>query len=82
MSKELAKFADAAPSMQVIREFLEWLDAQSIDLAKLSPHGSRYLLHMEDREAMLHRYFNIDAVRLETERRALLRRVDSAAKTE
>lgn len=74
---ELDKWADAQPSMAVLREFLEWCDGQKIALAKARPSGTWYLPLLEDREALLARYFKVNTVKLENERRALLRRAST-----
>lgn len=72
MANELDKWADAQPSMSVILDFLEWCDDQKIELARPTDAGSRLFSLTEGREAMLARFFKINTVKLENERRALL----------
>lgn len=74
---ELEKFADAVPSMQIIREFLDWCEEQKIELASPLRNGNLLYPLSEGRETMLARYFKIDAKRLESERRALLKKCQS-----
>jgi len=70
--KELDKFSAAVPSMEVIRDFLDWCEQQNIELAGPAPSGNRLWPMIEGREQMLARYFKINAKKLEQERRALL----------
>lgn len=70
----LSKFNAAHSEMGTIRDFLEWLDAQRIELGTPSPMGRGLMHHFENREAMLMRYLELDPVKLENERRALLAR--------
>jgi hypothetical protein len=79
MMRELDKWAEALPTRNTVREFLEWLDAQKLEVAAWLPSGTRMLPVLEDRERLLDRYFDIDAARLERERVALLP-VDSGRK--
>lgn len=72
MQSVLDKWADAQPTLTVIREFLEWCDQQKIELAKARPSGTWYTPLLEDREALLARYLEIDSRQLENARRALL----------
>lgn len=69
---EINKHASVLSHMNTVREFLEWLDGRQIELGSREFHGERLLPHHEDREAMLNRFFEIDTVKLENERRALL----------
>ena len=69
---ELEKFSQAVPSMEVIRDFLDWCEAQKIELAEPTPSGKWLQPRIEGRETMLARYFEIDGTKLEKERRALL----------
>ena len=69
---ELDKWADARPSMDVIVDFLDWCGEQRIELADWRPNGMSMLPLIEDRASMLARYFKINTVKLENERRALL----------
>lgn len=68
---ELDKFAEAVPSIQVLDEFLDWCDQQKIELATWT-NRNRMLPLTEGRTQMFARYFKIDTVKLENERRALL----------
>lgn len=71
--REINKWAAAQPSLTVIRDFLEWCAEQKIELGKPNEGGRWALVPLvEDREAMLARYLEIDTVALENERRALL----------
>ncbi len=71
---ELERFADAVPSMQVIREFMAWCEEQKIELAEPTPSGRWLQPRVEGLEHMLARYFKIDSAKLEKERRALLKK--------
>jgi hypothetical protein len=70
--KELDKFSAAVPSMEVIRDFLDWCEKQNVELAEPTPSGNWLQPRIEGREQMLARYFKIDPKKLEQERRALL----------
>jgi hypothetical protein len=72
MTPELAKFANAHPSMEVIRDFINWLSGQDIELGTWTESGRWMLPVGEGLDTMLSRYFDIDTVKLENERRALL----------
>ena len=75
---ELEKFADAVPSMEVIREFISWCEEQKIELAGPTPSGRWLQPHIEGLEHMMGRYFKINPVKLENERRALLKSARSS----
>src|SRR4051812_4626888 len=68
---ELEKFSGAHSTMETIRDFLEWLDGQKIELGKPNLSGRWLERHFEDREPMLMRYLELDPVKLENERREL-----------
>lgn len=70
---ELERFAAAVPSMHVIREFMAWCEGQKIELAEPTPSGRHLQPRTEGIEHMMARYFGIDLVRLENERRDLLK---------
>ena len=72
---ELEKFAEAVPSMEVIREFMSWCEEQKIELASPLPNGVHLYPLTEGLENMMARYFKINLVKLENERRALLKKV-------
>lgn len=69
---ELKKWAAAQPSLSTLRDFLEWLDEQKLEVAAWRPSGNWMMPVVEDRERMLARYLGIDLNALEHERRALL----------
>lgn len=69
---EMEKFSGAHATLETIRDFLEWCDGQKIELAAWTPHGTRMLPIIEGREGLLMRYLDLDPVKLENERRALL----------
>jgi hypothetical protein len=79
MTPELAKFANAHQSMQVIRDFMEWLAGQKIELATWTESGRWMLPVGEGLDTMFARYFDIDTVKLEEERRALLAKAGDQA---
>lgn len=74
---QLDKWSDAQPAMITLREFLEWLDRQKIELAVWRPHGTSMLPITEDRERLLARFLEIDEAELERERRAILKKCQS-----
>ena len=59
-----------------IAMFIEWCSEQHIELStwvkSKGYHGDWYLIVPGDLEALLYRYFDVDAERVERERRALL----------
>ena len=67
MRTEIQKFADTADRRRVVEFFLDWLDAEGIELR--TREGAPVI---ERRDLLVCRYFDIDAARLESERRALL----------
>lgn len=79
---EIAKHAEAMQAMVVISEFLDWCAEQRIELARMGQFERLHPL-TEGQLAMLQRYFDIDAVKLENERRALIEnsRIDSGKAT-
>jgi len=75
---ELDKMAARSPvANQAISEFLEWLDTQGIVLARpdMVTKALPRCWHLpitERHESLLERFFGIDPVALENERRAML----------
>lgn len=76
---EIAKYADTLPTRNTLRDFLEWLDSEKIELAKARPSGIWYVPLIEGREHLFDRYLGINARELECERRALLARATPGA---
>jgi len=70
--RELDKWADAQTEMTVILYFLDWLEAQRMEIAVPRETGNWLRPITESRTEMLYRYFKINAVKLEHERRALI----------
>lgn len=79
MSKttECDKLVAVRAESQAIGQFLDWLEEQGIFLAsdqKVERRREKVTLPVyEGKEQMLARYFEIDLVKVENERRALLR---------
>jgi hypothetical protein len=68
----LDRWATTANDRRTIEDFLDWLEAQRIEPCQWS-EGARWPIPMvEGRAGLLNRYFEIDARRLDEERRALL----------
>jgi hypothetical protein len=68
-----------------ISEFLEWLEAEGISLSRPDPKVTRdgcwHLPITERHDSLLARFFGIDPVALENERRAMLADMRASAKT-
>ena len=77
---ECERLADVSGQSQTISDFLEWLEIEGIELSRPDAETNGWSLPITERpDSLLMRYFGIDAIRLEAERRALLR---AAVKTE
>lgn len=57
---------------QIIGEFLEWLDAEGIRLARYEDDGDDLICINESIEKILARRFNIDLAKIENERQHML----------
>lgn len=72
MASQIEKWAEEQGRLAVVREFLEWLDEQRLEVAAWKPSGNACLPIIEDREHLLARFVGVDLQKLEVERRALL----------
>ena len=80
---ELEKNSKTHKERVIISEFLEWLNSKEIQLAKWEKVGidSDRLFPLQTRhQDLLNEFFNIDAVKLEKERRALLEGIQKGIK--
>lgn len=77
----LNDWACAQPSMEAVRDFLDWCEAQKIELAQWQVDRKWPVPITEGREAMLARWQGIDTRKLENERRALLASATSKGTT-
>lgn len=76
---ELDKWAEALPDRRKVEDFLDWLDEQRMEVAVWAD-GDRWPRPVtESRDSLLNRYFEIDAKRLDDQRRALLKAHTAAA---
>lgn len=77
VNPEHVKLQAVADRSQAIGEFLEWLDEQDIALSEIDRY-TKYLTRgwrlpiVEPRDKLIARFFGIDLVALETEKRAML----------
>lgn len=68
----LAKMAEVKDRSQVIGEFIEWLGGEGIELGRWTQSGNYCLPISDSIEQLLAKYFEIDLVAVENERRAIL----------
>ncbi len=68
---ECDKLAKVSEDSQKIGEFIDWLHSQEIELAKWED-DELFTIH-ESIEKLLAKYFEIDLVKVENERQALLK---------
>ncbi len=69
---ELNRIIGVSEDSQRIGEFLEWLAEQEITLAKWNDNEEELFEIRQSREQLLANYFEIDLVKAEKERQALL----------
>lgn len=71
---QLAAMVRVQSSSQVIGEFLDWLSENGLTVCERSEglRGTQFVPAREDAQALLARYWGIDLVELEGERRAVL----------
>lgn len=75
---QLDKMVEVKDESQMISNFLDWLDEKEIVLAEWSGSdcdecGDEILIHLiRTKEQLLANYFNIDLVKAEKERQAIL----------
>lgn len=76
---ELEKVKVTHQDSQKITEFIEWLNGQNIELCSFNESGRKeiYWPVQIDMEKLLADYFEIDLVKVENERRALLESIQS-----
>ena len=69
---ELDKWSKVHEAVVTVEEFLEWLESRGIILAQKYNDSERLYPTYRNRRKLLEEYFEIDATKLERERRELL----------
>lgn len=76
---ECTKLSNNHDEVSAILDFLEWLGGEKIQLGKYGQRGD-LMYHMtpiaESAQSLVYRFLDIDPVKLEEERRDMLRRLN------
>lgn len=69
---ELSKLINVETEFNAINDFLDWLDTQEIRLTKMDAETYNYELIYDSPQSLAYRFFDINPLKLEAERRKIL----------